>query len=1122
LSKKRLTNNLNRKTMRSLLLLFLITFTSLANAKTYYVSNSGSDSNSGLLTSAPWKTTSKVSSFTGFVAGDQVLFNRGEIFYGSITINNSGTSGSPITFGAYGTGAKPIITGLTTVSGWTNLGANIWESASPVSSLSSVSVVVVNGVNTAMGRYPNTGYFTYQSHSGNSSITSSSLTGTTNWTGASVVLRVLRDLSDKGTIISQSGGTLTYSGNSYTPQDGYGFFIQNDVRTLDAQNEWYYNPSTKKIRIYSTSTPTNVQVSSVNNLINDVNRTYISVDNIDFRGSNLSALYFSSASNATITNCNISFAGIDGFQGDGTTAFVDIENNTISNCNNSGIAAYATNNSNFTIKGNTVTRSGMFMGSRQLSAHGSIQSNGNGSLVQYNTVDSSGYTGILFIGTGSQVRNNFVNHSCLVLDDGGGIYTNGTGTNKIIDGNIVLNTIGNAEGTNNPDMYGQGIYCDDGSSTYTVSNNTSAGNSSAGYLFHNANTITMRNNTAYDNKGLGFLRGAIMIEGDAGRGAVRNFSIKNNIFFAKDATQFSFFYYNTISQSDVKLFGIADSNYYARPLDDNNMLRTFVPPTTTYYNVSGWSTFTAQDIHSKQSPKTTTTVSDLRFEYNATNSNKTITLDGNYIDAKNVSYNGTITLAPYSSAVLIRNGAATNQLPTANAGTNQSITLPTNSVTLSGNGTDADGTITSYAWTKLSGPSSGTITSAGSASTTVTGLAQGTYQFQLTVTDNQGATGTATMQVIVNVNIKPSADAGTDQSITLPTNIVTLSGSGTDADGTIVSYTWTKVSGPSAGSITDANSASTTVTGLVQGTYQFQLTVKDNQGAMGLATMQVIVNPITNIPPVANAGQDEKIDLPTNSAALTGTGTDADGTIKNFKWAKISGANVTIVSPNSSTTPVMGFAEGTYKFQLTVTDNKGSIGTDTVQILVTKGTLPLNLLSFDGKMSNGKVSLVWKTANEKNVLGFEIERMVGSSWSQIGYVQSASASLAENDYTFSDNLPLNGSNYYRLKILDADGKYVYSDIINFEVKADKNVVYQNIPNPFSTSTTIRYDIAEKALVQIIVYNSLGIQVAALANEIKEPGSYQIQWNAGTLPSGNYFYKVIIGNNATTKSMLKIN
>ena len=93
-----------------------------------------------------------------------------------------------------------------------------------------------------------------------------------------------------------------------------------------------------------------------------------------------------------------------------------------------------------------------------------------------------------------------------------------------------------------------------------------------------------------------------------------------------------------------------------------------------------------------------------------------------------------------------------------------------------------------------------------SAATTVTGLVQGVYQFQLKVTDNNAATAVDTVQVTVNAaNISPTANAGTDQSITLPTSTVSLSGSGTDPDGTISAYSWTKISGPASGTITNAS-----------------------------------------------------------------------------------------------------------------------------------------------------------------------------------------------------------------------------------------------------------------------------------------------------------------------------
>ena len=131
---------------------------------------------------------------------------------------------------------------------------------------------------------------------------------------------------------------------------------------------------------------------------------------------------------------------------------------------------------------------------------------------------------------------------------------------------------------------------------------------------------------------------------------------------------------------------------------------------------------------------------------------------------------------------------APNLPPTASAGPDQTITLPLNTVTLSGSGTDPDGSIVSYAWTKLAGPAAFSMAAATSPSTTVGGLVQGSYQFELRVTDNRGATATDVVTVVVNApapapNLPPTASAGPDQTITLPLNTVTLSGSGTDPDG---------------------------------------------------------------------------------------------------------------------------------------------------------------------------------------------------------------------------------------------------------------------------------------------------------------------------------------------------
>jgi hypothetical protein len=361
--------------------------------------------------------------------------------------------------------------------------------------------------------------------------------------------------------------------------------------------------------------------------------------------------------------------------------------------------------------------------------------------------------------------------------------------------------------------------------------------------------------------------------------------------------------------------------------------------------------------------------------------------------------------------VQVKVNEAINIPPTANAGSDKSITFPINSVTLSGSGADKDGSIVSYQWTKISGPSSGAINNANSASATATNLTEGTYQFELNVTDNKGAVAKDTMQVKVNeaINIPPTANAGSDKLITLPINSVTLSGSGADADGSIVSYQWTKISGPSSGAINNANSTSATATNLTEGTYQFELKVTDNKGTVAKDTMQVKVNEAINIPPTANAGSDKSITLPTNSVALSGSGSDSDGTIDSYSWVKISGpSNFSLNNSSSASANATGLVQGTYEFELTVKDNKGAIGKDVVKVVVNKApnlapsanagsdqsvTLPANSVTLSGSGAD----------KDGSIVSYQWAKISGPNSGAINNANSASATvtnLVEGNYQF--------------------------------------------------------------------------------------------------------------------------
>jgi hypothetical protein len=202
-----------------------------------------------------------------------------------------------------------------------------------------------------------------------------------------------------------------------------------------------------------------------------------------------------------------------------------------------------------------------------------------------------------------------------------------------------------------------------------------------------------------------------------------------------------------------------------------------------------------------------------------------------------------------------------------------------------------------------------------------------------------------------SVNQPPTVNAGIDQSITLPANTATLNGSAADPDGTIASYAWTKVSGPSEGTITSASSSSTTLTGLVQGVYVFRLSASDDKGASGTDDITITVNAATssNQPPTVSAGADKSITLPTNSVSLTGSATDADGTIASYAWSKISGGSATITSPSNASTTITGLVQGSYTFRLTATDNKGATASDDVLITVNAQPTPVFSLRIEAE-----------------------------------------------------------------------------------------------------------------------------------------------------------------------------
>ncbi|MBT1705703.1 PKD domain-containing protein [Chryseosolibacter indicus] len=191
-------------------------------------------------------------------------------------------------------------------------------------------------------------------------------------------------------------------------------------------------------------------------------------------------------------------------------------------------------------------------------------------------------------------------------------------------------------------------------------------------------------------------------------------------------------------------------------------------------------------------------------------------------------------------------------------------------------------------------------------------------------------------------NVSPVANAGSDKTITLPTNSITLTGSATDSDGSIASYTWTKKSGGAA-TLSGGTTNTLKATNLVAGTYVFTLSVKDNKGAVATDDVTIVVKAATtsttNAAPLASAGKDITIYLPTTTATIGGSAKDSDGTIASYTWTKVSGGTVTLAGATTSTLKLSGLKEGKYVFRLTVKDNKGATDTDDLLVVVKKAAV---------------------------------------------------------------------------------------------------------------------------------------------------------------------------------------
>lgn len=543
-------------------LIIFFQFTSLASsATTYYISSSvGSDANSGTSIATPWQTFTILNATT-LVGGDSVLLKSDDFFYGTILLHNSGNGTAPIYFGKYGNGNRPVISGFEQLSNWTSFG-NIFST----STLNNVRSIWLNGKWMQPARYPNTGFSSTLIDGSFNQIYNTAFSEPTNyWKGATMVVRNATYKYEMSPVDSFSSGTFfLQNSTSFIPQYS-GFYLQNILSALDTANEWFYDSTLNEVRLIPPA-GVNLGTADVKASVIDYgfycssNSSYITIDSLEFTGQAKDAIRFgATATYLNIENCKMSKCKVRGISIESSAVNSRMINNEVEDCGGDGLSAYFFK---CKLQGNQIRRIGMHNGFGYDNHYhpSAISYSFILDTISENIIDSCGYAGIHLYGFFDIVENNFINHSMMFLEEGGGIVHEAYGQNVFIKNNFILNTEGNIYGSANYSEMNSGIniniFCHDDS----LINNTIINSHAYGVLIRKNNqNHFLKDNVIYNNQ-LGQIN---IIDGDT-LFATKNIELRNNILYSLNNKQKDL-KFNGKSFQFIPVKG--DSNYFCNPYD---------------------------------------------------------------------------------------------------------------------------------------------------------------------------------------------------------------------------------------------------------------------------------------------------------------------------------------------------------------------------------------------------------------------------------------------------------------------------------------------------------------------------------------------------------------------------
>ena len=607
--------------------LLLCICSSDVNASTYYLSSSsGNDNFSGIFPDSAWETIGKINSIT-LLPGDSVLLKCNDEFYGTLIIQNSGSINSPIYFGKYGIGALPIITGFKKLTGWNNNG-NVFS----LNDTNHIKSIWFNDKWMQPARYPNSGLLSVYSSFLSTGIFSPDLIQSTGyWNNSSAVIRANEFQYDIAEIINFDQGFLTFAGpiSQIIPQF-HGFYLQNHLGALDTLNEWYCDTLNQLIFIippqFSNISNATIEGSVLEYgiLCNEI-VSHLIFDSLSFTGQSIDAIRFSkSINNIEIKNSSFKKIKQQALRFFQTSNHVKILNNKISDTGGDAISSFFLFNGK--IAGNEIRRTGINIGFgydkiyQAIAIH--LESGIHDTIID-NYIDSTCYNAISLYNLGNRIERNFINHSSLNLNFGGGITLFGNESNSVlIKDNFILNTRGDVTGLKFQKPFSFGIFLNDYCHHDSIINNTIINSDSYGiYVGQFNHHHFIKGNVLYNNQA-----GQVFITDGATQNSTNQIELKNNILYSLNHNQ-KVVQLNAKSENFLPLN--SDSNYYCNPYDYFPIYEEINSDTIIekkVFSLSSWNQNTLQDSNShvsnvewKNQYATDTTGNDLISNGNFTN-----------------------------------------------------------------------------------------------------------------------------------------------------------------------------------------------------------------------------------------------------------------------------------------------------------------------------------------------------------------------------------------------------------------------------------------------------------------------------------------------------------------------